>query len=106
MPRAGSGKPVIGVPNVPLLLAGRSGVSYARNDICAKKTSWAEGGMRSPVETMRGGPSTSLAERRKRTRACGTLKKKKIGEIRWRIGTVFCSQVSHNHDCPDHLGMD
>lgn len=63
MPRAGSGKPVIGVPNVPLLSAGRNGGSYARNDICAAKTSWEEGGMRSPGETMRGGPSTSLVER-------------------------------------------
>lgn len=89
MPRAGSGKPVIGVPNVPLLLAGRSGGSYARNDICAKKTSWAEGGMRSPVETIRGGPSTSLAERRKRPRACGALKKKKLEKSDGELGLLL-----------------
>lgn len=48
--------------------------------------------MWSPVETIRGGPSTSLAERRQRPRACGALKKKKIGEIRWRIGTAFVAR--------------
>lgn len=57
MLRARSGKPVIGIPNAPLLPAGRNGGSDARNDICATKTSWAEGGMRSPVETMIGGLS-------------------------------------------------
>lgn len=70
--------------------------------------------MRSPVETMRGGSSTSLAERsgNRRSGAKGqgsvglSRKKKKLEKSDGELGPFFCSQVLQSHDCPDRLGMD